>query len=118
MESQFEIQQHGLEMECRLRRKLLSNGSVKMTLDGVERPFGLKLPILSSLSRNWTCRAFCSGDTVTCIHTFDTRRLTRINWLSPDESVLHSRVTLETYDELSDTWMQRMQVQQTADRED
>jgi len=116
MESEFEIQQKGLEMECRLRRKLLSNGTMKMLLDGTERPFGLKLPILSALSRTWTCQAFSSGETISIIHTFGSKRLIRISWMNADESLLHSRVVLETYDDILGTFIERMHVQQVAHR--
>lgn len=118
MEASFEIEQQGITMSCRLRRKLLSNGTVKLLLDGKERPFGLKLPIMTTLSRNWTHRAFVNENTITIMHTFGKHRLTRISWLSNDRNILHAYLILEVYEDEANAFMEKMRVRQDAFREE
>mmetsp|Transcript_24385 Transcript_24385/g.39568 ORF Transcript_24385/g.39568 Transcript_24385/m.39568 type:complete len:787 (+) Transcript_24385:462-2822(+) len=117
MESKYSIQQVGPTLHYRMRRKLLSNGTLTIQLDNVERPFGLQLPILTAMSQMWTHRGFVRDDKVFLVHTMGRRRLTRVHWLNESGSELYSNVILEVSDTDSGEFVEVMRARERSFRE-
>jgi hypothetical protein len=109
MESKFTIQQHGLEMSCRL----WPMPALKFVLDGEEHPWGIRLPLFQP---NWTYRAWTDGKVITLQHQIDNRRLTRKYWCDPYRKWLHSEATLEVFDPFTQHFVEESRVNQTAER--
>lgn len=109
MESKFTIQQHGLEMSCRL----WPMPALKFLLDGEEHPWGIRLPLFQP---NWTYRAWTDGKVITLQHQIDNRRLTRKYWCDPYRKWLHSEATLEVFDPFTQHFVEESRVNQTAER--
>lgn len=99
MESRFEIEQRGLELLCRLKRKWISNTTLTFILDGEEHEWGIKLPApFSQLSQGWTYRAWVDDNKIVLTHTIGDQRLVRVNWVNDSRSILYSTVILEVED--------------------
>jgi len=119
MERTLEILLKDDQFFCGMQRKLLSNGALQVKLDNVERPFGLQLPILTSLSQNWTHRGFIDSQdhSVNIIHTIGFRRMKRRFALdAQDLSKLHISTTLELQVEDGGPFKQEITVRQIAKR--
>jgi len=98
MESKFTITLNGLEMATTLNRAWISN-TLRFQLDGEEHHWGISLPgPFSQLSRGWKYRSWIDNNKIIVSHMIGDQRLTRINWVNKERTVLNWTVLVEIVD--------------------